>query len=152
MNITDRMKIMSDFKTGELYSDIHTEETVIQSLLTEQAAYRTTNSNFIAARGNECKEAQDIELEVKLSLPATDEAGKKLTIEQREVALARVLKIHEGYQAALTKQREVDAHQIDLAIRIDSAIRRRESLLAVLRLRTAQIMFLAGARETLAAS
>jgi len=110
--------------------------------LREQADFTAQNSEFLGS--GDCQEVKRILAELAVQAPDVNEAGKRLTIAERENWLTRQRTENSELSEAIQKQRQVLFLQDDYQIKAEIAKRRLDGTHKVLALKTAQIKFLAG--------
>ncbi|MFC1970644.1 hypothetical protein ACFLV0_01730, partial [Chloroflexota bacterium] len=91
----------------------------------------------------DCQEIKRILAELAAHTPETNEAGKKMTLADKEVWLQKQRIENKELSEAIQKQRMVSFLIDDHEIKVEMAKRRLASTVAVMALRTQQIAFLA---------
>lgn len=143
MEIAEKVKILKRLNTKGLIEKLHEYEDGLQGTMNEQMGFTATNHNLLASRGSDCQEVKRILAELKIQIPETNKAGKKLTVADKENWLSLQRKENKELLEAITKQKEATFVLDDYQVRIEMAKKRLEGIRAVLALRTAQINFLA---------
>jgi len=144
MDFQTKQKILEAFKIPDLLQYLKETEAELQSLETEALEFADQNRSFIGARGGHCEEARFKEAELLLNAPEYNPNGKKATVEEKRAWVELQKRDDPAFRAILQKQAEVDFRLEDFRIRLEALKRRSDRLKAVLRIREAQIRFLAG--------
>jgi len=117
-------------------------EAELLEALTQEADFKNQNHEFLGS--GDCQEVKRILAELLVGAPDINEAGKRLTIAERENWLTRQRTENNELSEAIQKQRQVSFLLDDYEIKCEIAKKRWESSRAVLALKTMQIKFLSG--------
>ncbi len=141
MEIDEKLKILKSLDTKDLIAKTHQYEAELEKAMTEQADFKAQNHGYLGS--GDCQEVKRILAELAAQTPGTNEAGKKMTVADKEAWLQKQRTESKELSAAVQKQRMVafliDNHEIQ----VEMARRRLAGATAVLALKTAQINFLA---------
>ena len=141
MEIDEKLKILKSLDTKDLIAKIHQYEDEFAKALAEQADFKSQNHQFLGS--GDCQEIKRILAELAAHAPETNEAGKKMTLADKEVWLQKQRTENKELSEAIQKQRMVAFLIGDHEIKVEMARRRLVGATALLTLRTAQINFLA---------
>lgn len=141
MEINDKLKLLKGLETKNLIEKIRQYEDDLQRELIAEADFKSQNHNFLGS--GDCQEVKRILAELNAQAPETNEAGKKMTIAERDNWLQRQRTENKELADAIAKQRQVSFLLFDHEIKVEMVRRRLTSTIAVLTLRTEQIAFLA---------
>ena len=142
MEIQEKLKILKSLDTKSLIAKLTEYEGELLQALTQQADFKNQNHEFLGS--GDCQEVKRILAELTVQAPDINEAGKRLTIAERENWLQRQRTENNELSEAIQKQRQVLFLQDDYEIRLEMTKRRLENTKAVLNLKRAQIDFLGG--------
>jgi len=142
MEIEEKLKILKSLDTKNLTVKIHQYEDEFEKAMIAEADFKTQNHGYLGS--GDCQEVKRILGELSVQAPETTEAGKKLTIADKDAWLLRQRTENKELSDAIAKQRQVSFLIDDHQIKVEMARRRLAGSTAVLTLRTAQINFLAG--------
>jgi len=140
MEIEEKIKILKSLETKSLMEKLHQYENELQKEMTAEADFKAQNHGYLGS--GDCQEVKRILAELAVQAPETNEAGKKMTIADKEAWLLRQRKENKELSDAIVKQRRVAFLIDDHQIKVEIARRRLASTTAVLALKTAQINFL----------
>ena len=141
MEIDEKLKILKSLDTKDLIAKIHQYEDEFEKALAGQADFKSQNHQFLGS--GDCQEIKRILAELAAHAPETNEAGKKMTLADKEVWLQKQRTENKELSEAIQKQRMVAFLIGDHEIKVEMARRRLVGATALLTLRTAQINFLA---------
>ena len=141
MEIDEKLKILKSLDTKDLIAKIHQYEAEFEKALAGQAAFKSQNHQFLGS--GDCQEIKRILAELAAHAPETNEAGKKMTLADKEVWLQKQRTENKELAEAIQKQRMVAFLIDDHEIKVEMARRRLASTVAIMALRTQQIAFLA---------
>ena len=141
MEIDEKLKILKSLDTKNLIAKIHQYEDEFAKALAEQADFKSQNHQFLGS--GDCQEIKRILAELAAHAPETNEAGKKMTLADKEVWLQKQRTENKELAEAIQKQRMVAFLIDDHEIKVEMARRRLASTVAIMALRTQQIAFLA---------
>lgn len=144
MEIIEKVKILKNLDTKDLITKIHQYEDALEKAMIAEAHFKAQWHEYIASRGSDCQAVKIIIAELSVKAPETNEAGKKMTVPDRENwLLLQREKNKEVLGSAIAKQKEVAFLLDDYQIKVDMAKKRLEGVKIILTLKTAQINFLA---------
>jgi hypothetical protein len=141
MEIDEKLKILKSLSTKDLVVKIHQYEDELEKALTDQASFKSQNYQFLGS--GDCPEIKRILAELTAHAPTTNEAGKKMTLADKEVWLQKQRTENKELAEAIQKQRMAAFLIDDHEIKVEMARRRLTGVTAVMALRTQQIAFLA---------
>lgn len=141
MEIDEKLKILKSLDTKNLIAKIHQYEDEFAKALAEQADFKSQNHQFLGS--GDCQEIKRNLAELAAHAPEINEAGKKMTLADKEVWLQKQRTENKELSEAIQKQRMVAFLIGDHEIKVEMARRRLVGATALLTLRTAQINFLA---------
>ena len=141
MEIEEKLKILKNLDTKDLISKIHQYEEELQKELIAEADFKAQNHDYLGS--GDCQATKRILAELAAQAPETNEAGKKMTVADREAWLLKQRKENKELSEAIQKQRQVAFLIDDHVIKVEMARRRLAGATAILALRTQQIAFLA---------
>jgi len=142
MEIEEKLKILKSLDTKNLTVKIHQYEEELEKAMIAEADFKAQNYGYLGS--GDCQEVKRILGELSAQAPETTEAGKKLTIADKDAWLLRQRTENKELSEAIQKQRQVSFLIDDHQIKVEMTRRRLAGSIAVLTLRTAQINFLAG--------
>jgi len=141
VEIDEKLKILKSLDTRDLIAKIHQYEDEFEKALAGQADFKSQNHQFLGS--GDCQETKRILAELAARAPETNEAGKKMTLADKEVWLQKQRTENKELSEAIQKQRMVAFLIDDHEIKVEMARRRLASTVAIMALRTQQIAFLA---------
>ena len=141
MEIDEKLKILKSLDTKNLIAKIHQYEEEFEKALAGQADFKSQNHQFLGS--GDCQEIKRILAELAAHAPETNEAGKKMTLADKEVWLQKQRTENKELSEAIQKQRMVAFLIDDHEIKVEMARRRLAGTVAIMALRTQQIAFLA---------
>ena len=141
MKIDEKLKILKSLDTRDLIAKIHQYEDEFEKALAGQADFKSQNHQFLGS--GDCQEIKRILAELAAQAPEANEAGKKMTLADKEVWLQKQRSENKELSEAIQKQRMVAFLIDDHEIKVEMARRRLASTVAIMALRTQQIAFLA---------
>jgi hypothetical protein len=141
VEIDEKLKILKSLDTKDLIAKIHQYEDEFEKALAGQADFKSQNHQFLGS--GDCQEIKRILAELAAHAPETNEAGKKMTLADKEVWLQKQRTENKELSEAIQKQRMVAFLIDDHEIKVEMARRRLVSTVAIMALRTQQIAFLA---------
>lgn len=141
MEIDEKLKILKSLDTKDLIAKIHQYEDEFEKALAGQADFKSQNHQFLGS--GDCQEIKRILAELAAHAPETNEAGKKMTLADKEVWLQKQRTENKELSEAIQKQRMVAFLIDDHEIKVEMARRRLAGTVAIMALRTQQIAFLA---------
>ncbi|MBA7554981.1 hypothetical protein ES705_47622 [subsurface metagenome] len=124
-----------------MIAKLHGYENELQKTMTEQMDFKAQNRGYLGS--GDCQEVKRILAELAVQAPETNEAGKKMTVSDKEIWLQKQRTENEELRGAIQKQRQVSFLIDDYEIKLEMARRRLTSVTAVLALKAQQIAFLA---------
>lgn len=141
MEIEEKVRILKSLETKGLIEKIHQYENELEQAMVAEADFKAQNHSFLGS--GDCQEVKRILAELAVQAPETNEAGKKMTVADKEAWLLRQRTENKELADAIVKQRQVSFLVDDHQIKVEMAKKRLEGARAVMALRTAQINFLA---------
>ena len=141
MEIDEKLKILKSLDTKDLIAKIRQYEAEFEKALAGQADFKSQNHQFLGS--GDCQEIKRILAELAAHAPETNEAGKKMTLVDKEAWLQKQRTENKELSEAIQKQRMVAFLIDDHEIKVEMARRRLASTVAIMALRTQQIAFLA---------
>lgn len=141
MEIEQKIEILRSRDTKALIAKIHQYEDELEKAMREESDFKAQNHGYLGS--GDCQEVKRIMAELAVQAPETNEAGKKLTVADKENWLVKQRTENKELSDAIVKQQEVSFLIDDHQIKVDMARRRLAGTTAVLALKTAQIEFLA---------
>ncbi len=143
MELEKKVGILKSLDTKSLVEQVHRHEDELETALREQASFKSLNYEYLACRDGDCQEVRRLLSDLILRVPEHNEAGKKLTVAEKEAWLQRQRKENQELAAAIARQKEVAFLVDNHEIKVEIAKKRLDSTKAVLALKTAQINLLA---------
>ena len=143
MEPEEKIKILKSLDTKNLIEKLHKYEDELETALREAASFKDLNRGYLSSTGD-CQEVKKLLAELRAQTPATNEAGKKFTLADKEDWLQKQRTDNHELAAAIAKQKDTAFLLENNEIKADIARRRLASAIAVLALKTQQIAFLAG--------
>jgi len=141
VEMDEKLKILKSLDTKGLIAKIHQYEDEFEKALVVQADFKSQNHQFLGS--GDCQEIKRILAELAAHAPETNDAGKKMTLADKEAWLQKQRTENKELSEAIQKQRQVsfliDGHEIE----VELTRRRLASTVAIMALRTQQIAFLA---------
>jgi len=141
MEIEEKLRILKSLDTKNLIAKLHQYEDELQKAMTEEANFKAQNHGFLGS--GDCQEVKRILAELAAQVSETNEAGKKMTVADKENWLAKQRTENKELADAIAKQRQVSFLTDDYQIKVEMARRRLAGATTVLALRTQQIALLA---------
>ncbi len=143
MEIEEKIKILKSLDTKNLIAKIQQYENELEAALRETASFKDLNRGYLSSTGD-CQEVKQLLAEIRAQTPATNEAGKKFTLADKEDWLQKQRTDNQELAAAIAKQKDTAFLLENNEIKVDIARRRLASAIAVLALKTQQVAFFAG--------
>jgi len=143
MEPEEKIRILKSLDTKNLIEKLHKYEDELETALKEAASFKDLNRGYLSSTGD-CQEVKKLLAELRAQTPATNEAGKKLTLADKEDWLQGQRAQNEELAAAIAKQKDTAFLLENNEIKADMARRRLTGAIAVLGLKTQQLAFLAG--------
>ena len=143
MEPEEKVRILKSLDTKNLIEKLHKYEDELETALREAASFKDLNRGYLSSTGD-CQEVKKLLAELRAQTPATNEAGKKFTLADKEDWLQRQRTENQELAAAIAKQKDTAFLLENNDIKADMARRRLTGATAVLGLKTAQINFFAG--------
>ena len=139
-----KLEILRNLDTKGLVEKIQQYQDELEQALREQASFKELNRGYLTSGStSDCPEVKRIMAELTVQDPATSEAGKKMTLADKEVWLQKQRVEHKELSEAIQKQRMATFLIDDHEIKVEMARRRLTGVIAIMALRTQQIAFLA---------
>ena len=143
MEPEEKIRVLKSLDTKNLIEKLHKYEDELEIALREAASFKDLNRGYLSSTGD-CQEVKKLLAELRAQTPATNEAGKKLTLADKEDWLQGQRAQNEELAAAIAKQKDTAFLLENNEIKADIARRRLASAIAVLALKTQQVAFLTG--------
>ena len=141
MELDEKLRILKSLDTKDLIAKIRQYEDEFEKALAGQADFKSQNHQFLGS--GDCQEVKRILAELAAHAPETNEAGKKMTLADKEAWLQKQRTENKELSEAIQKQRQVAFLLDDHEIKVEMARRRLASVMTIMALRTQQIAFLA---------
>ena len=142
MEIAEKILILKSRETKGLVERLHQTEDALETALRDAASFKDLNRGYLSSTGD-CQEVKKLLAETRAQTPATNEAGKKFTLADKEDWLQGQRTGNLELVAAIAKQKDTAFLLENNEIEVDMTRRRLEGIRAVLALATQQIAFLA---------
>ena len=136
------MQILANLDTRTLVDQLHSHEATLTKLMDEEQKFKANNRGFMAAWNEDCSEVKTKLAQLWADVPAIKGDGGKATQADKEAWLRSQRTENKELAGMISKQGQVLAGLEGFRIDIDSVKRKIEAILAVIRLKTAQIEFL----------
>ena len=143
MEPEEKIRILKSLDTKNLIEKLHKYEDELETALREAASFKDLNRGYLSSTGD-CQETKKLLAELRAQTPATNEAGKKFTLADKEDWLQGQRTENQELAAAIAKQKDTAFLLENNEIKADMARRRLTGAIAVLGLKTQQLAFLAG--------
>ncbi len=139
-----KMSILQKLDTIPLIEQIHGLEQTISNIMQEEATFKGENRGFIAGTNEDCTSVKIrlAELWTQSDGMLNSDGSKKATQADREAWLRKQRIEDKDLAGLILKQVQVQTGLDGFKIELDTAKRKLDGVLAVLRLKTAQIEFL----------
>ncbi len=139
-----KMDILMALQTKPLIDQIRNEEQAITRLLQDELKFKSENRGYIAGANDDCTVVKNklAELWVSSDGMLAGDGVKKATQADREAWLRKQRTEDKDLAVLILKQIQVQAGVEGFRIDLETAKRKLDSTLAVMRLKTAQIEFL----------
>ncbi len=141
MEMEEKVRILKYLDTKDLIAKIRQYEDALEKELRDEMSFKAQNHQYLGS--GDCQEIKRILGELSAQAPE-NEAGKKMTIADKDAWLIRQRTENKELSDAIIKQREVSFLVDDHQLKVDMSRRRLAGAIAVLALRTQQLAFLAG--------
>ena len=141
MDIKLKLAILKKLDTDSLITKLHQYEDALEKGMTAERDFKAKNRGFLGS--GDCQEVKRITGELSVKAPETNDAGKKMTVVDKENWLLRQRTENKELAGAIAQQQQVSFRLDDLQIKFDTTKKRLEGVRAVLALKTAQLNFLA---------
>lgn len=141
MEIEEKIKVLKSRETKSLVEKLHQAEDALEKAMRDEADFKAQNHGYLGS--GDCQEVKRILAELAAQAPETNEAGKKMTIADKDAWLLRQRTENKELSDAIIKQRQVVFLVDDHQIKVEMARRRLEGIRSVLALTTQQLAFLA---------
>jgi len=143
MEPEEKIKILKSLDTKNLIEKLHKYEDELETALREAASFKDLNRGYLSSTGD-CQEVKKLLAELRAQTPATNGAGKKTTLADKDDWLQKQRVDNQELAAAIAKQKDTAFLLENNEIKAEIARRRLAGATVVLALKTAQINFLAG--------
>ena len=141
MEIEEKIKVLKSRETKNLVEKLHEYEDALEKALRENASFKDLNRGYLGS--GDCQEVKRIMAELAAQAPETKDAGRKMTIADKDAWLLRQRTENEELVGALNRQKNVTFIIENNEITAEMARRRLEGIRAMVALTTQQIAFLA---------
>ena len=141
MEIEEKIKVLKSRGTKSLVEKLHQAEDALEKAMIDEADFKNSNHGYLGS--GDCQEVKRILAELAAQSPEANEAGKKMTIADKENWLQKQRTENKELADAIVKQRQVTFLIDDHQIKVEMARRRLEGIRAVLALASQQLAFLA---------
>jgi len=143
MEPEEKIRILKSLGTKNLIEQLHKYEGELETALRSAASFKDLNRGYLSSTGD-CQEVKKLLAELGAQAPATNGAGKKFTLADKEGWLQKQRTDNQELAAAIAKQKDTAFLLENNEITVDTARRRLAGATAVLALKTQQIAFFAG--------
>ncbi len=137
-----KVAIMENLETKPLVEQLHTHVATLNKLLRDEHAFKVANRGFIAGATEDCAEVKTKLAHLWQECPPINPTGGKTTVGDKDSWLRTQRTADKELAALIARQAQVLAGIEGFRIDIESAKRKVDATIAVLRLKTAQIEFL----------
>ncbi len=141
MEIAQKLEILKRIDTRGLIQKLLECEVALETAMREEAGFKAENRDYLGS--GDCQEVKRILGELAVLAPEKTDAGKKMTIADREAWLLRQRTENQELSDAIAKQHQVSFLVADNQIQVEMARARHAGIRSVLALKTQQIAFLA---------
>ena len=135
--------ILEKLDTKSVVSRINELEIEYTKLQSEEIAYRNNNRGFMASLMDDCQAVKEKLAELWLEAPELKGDAKRATQADKDAWMRTQRTQNKDLLSLISKQSQVLASVEDFRLRSESTKRKLEIQLALLRMKTAQIEFLA---------
>ena len=143
MEFKQKQEILRAFGIPALIDAIKDQETELAGLEKELLDRTADSYGYIGNRSGDCEVVRELEAELFLKAPEFSVDGKRTTVDERKAWLISQRSQDPGLKEAKEKQRGVDFLLEDCQNRAEQSKRSLNRMMALLRVREAQIRFLA---------
>lgn len=143
MNDQEKIQTLKNLNTKALIKNIKDYEDQLEKAMREDASFKNLNYEYLSSGINDCQAVKSILSELSAQIPDTNDAGKKITVDERKAWLEQQRTTNQELSGAISRQKDIAFLVDNNQISIEMAKKRLESAKAVLGLKTAQINFLA---------
>ena len=140
MEIEQKIQVLKSRETKSLVEKLHQAENALEKAMIEEADFKNSNHGYLGS--GDCQEVKRILAELSAQSP-DNEAGKKMTVSDKETWLAKQRTENKELNEAIQRQRQVSFLLDDHEIKVEMAKKRLDGIRAVLALATQQLAFLA---------
>lgn len=141
MEIDKKLEILKSMDTKNLMAKMRQYEDELEQALTEMASFKSQNHQFLGS--GDCQKVKEMLAILAVQIPETNEAGKRMTVAEKDAWLQRQRAENAELAAAIQQQQQVGFLLDDFEIKCEMARRRLAGATVVVALRTQQIAFLA---------
>lgn len=143
MEPEEKIRILKSLDTKNLIEKLHKYEDELETALRSAASFKDLHRGYLSSTGD-CQEVKKLLAELRAQTPATNGAGKKLTLADKEDWVQGQRTDNQELAAAIAKQKDTAFLLENNEIKSDMARRRLAGATAVLALKTQQVAFFAG--------
>jgi hypothetical protein len=134
--------ILEKLNTKNLTDQLLEQMSNLSKSLEAESKFKIENRGFLASANDDCQEVKGKLAELYLECPPINANGAKSTASDKEAWLRQQRTANKNLAALITKQTQVLAGMEDFRIKTENISRKIEAILAIIRLKTAQIEFL----------
>lgn len=142
MEPEEKIRILKSLDTKNLIEKLHKYEDELEKALRDAASFKDLNRGYLSSTGD-CQEVKKLLAELGAQAPATNGAGKKFTLADKEDWLQKQRTENRELAVAIAKQKDTTFLLENNEIKADMARRRLGGAIAVLALKTQQLALLA---------
>ena len=143
MEFKQKQEILKAFGIPSLIDGIKDAEVELANLEKELLDLTTASYGYIGNRSGDCEVVKELEAELFLKAPEFSGEGKKATVDEKKAWLVTQRSQDKRLKEARVKQKEVDFLLEDCQNRLEQTKRTLNRMMSLLRIREAQIRFLA---------
>ena len=143
MEFKQKQEILRAFGIPSLMDAIQDADVELANQEKELLDLTTNSYGYIGNRSGDCEVVKELEAELFLKAPEFGDDGKKTTVDEKKAWLITQRTQDKGIKEARVKQKEVDFLLEDCQNRVEQGRRKLNRGMALLRVREAQIRFLA---------
>jgi len=143
MEFKQKQEILKAFGIPSLIDGIKDAEVELANLEKELLDLTTASYGYIGNRSGDCEVVKELEAEIFLKSPELGAEGKKATVDEKKAWLLTQRSQDKRLKEARVKQKEVDFLLEDCQNRAEQVKRTLNRMMSLLRIREAQIRFLA---------
>lgn len=141
LSFTQKISLLQSLDTARIVASMEAEQEKLKAQVDEYLHFQSEQSGYLASLGSDCSEVKRIIAELQMPV---DPGAKAPTVAQRDAWIIQQRTQNQELAEAIQKQKMAFFTSENYRIEIENIRRKIDSYMAIIRLKTAQILFLAG--------